>query len=64
MSSNTKKSQKDQILQIRYEKNTTKTDFLEVRAHFKTHEDTLVALIGFWKKNYDTVTHGAVTYLK
>jgi hypothetical protein len=61
MTNNTKTRKGDQVLQIRYTNDTTRTDFLEIRAHFNNHEDALTALIDFWKKNNKPVMKGTVT---
>jgi hypothetical protein len=61
MTDNTRIKKGDRILQIRYTKETTRTDFLEIRAHFNNHEEALTALIDFWKKNNKPVMKGTVT---
>lgn len=57
----TTKTSKKNVIQIRYEKETTRTDFLEVRAHFPNHEETIVALVQFWKKYNKPVMKGSIT---
>jgi len=50
-----------QMIQIRYKKESTKIDFLEVRAHFSSHEDAIIALVKFWKDNNKPVMKGSIT---
>jgi hypothetical protein len=57
----TKNSKKTGLIQIRYEKETTRTGFLEIRAHFQNHEDALAALVEFWKKYNKPVMKGSIT---
>ena len=49
------------VIQIRYEKDQTRTDFLELRAHHESHEATLVFLMEFYKKNFKATMPGSIT---
>jgi hypothetical protein len=63
MTSNTQspKNPGSGVLQIRYEKDQTRTSFLEIRAHHESHEAALVFLMDFYKKNYKPVMTGSIT---
>lgn len=63
MAGTTESSQKPVggTLQIRYDKNSTKETFLEIRAHHSSHEATLIFLMDFYKKNYKATMPGSVT---